>query len=466
MSWLSDMLMSSHSSDLRARRGRGGDSGGSVMALVISFVLLVTGLFPAEVMAADVGAVRLWRAPDHTRLVLDLSEQVAFSSLSLDNPERFVVDLKNSRLTSSLAVLPLEGTPISQVRSGIRQGTDLRLVLDLRAKVKTSVFLLPPNEVTGHRIVIDLFDALASTPDPNPVLSVDSLDARRDIIVAIDAGHGGEDPGASGPGKLREKTVVLEIAKRLEQQLSGVPGFKPVLIRSGDYYVSLKNRRDRARELQADVFISIHADAFRQKSAHGASVYALSTRGATSTAAQYLAESENAADLVGGVELAEMDPVLASVLTDLSMTSTLDTSLNLGALILEQIGGVARLHKKKVEQAGFAVLKSPDVPSLLVETGFISNPKEAEQLSTPAYQDKMARAIRRGIQSWFARQPPPGTLLAWQREQGSREVTVARGDTLSEIAQRHNVSVTSIKTTNGLSRDVIFVGQTLLIPDA
>lgn len=466
MSWLSDMAMSSHSSYSRARRGCGGDSDGSVMALVISFVLLVTGLFPAEVMAADVGAVRLWRAPDHTRLVLDLSEQVAFSSLSLDNPERFVVDLKNSRLTSSLAVLPLEGTPISQVRSGIRQGTDLRLVLDLRAKVKTSVFLLPPNDVTGHRIVIDLFDALASTPDPNPVLSVDSLDARRDIIVAIDAGHGGEDPGASGPGKLREKTVVLAIAKRLEQQLSGVPGFKPVLIRSGDYYVSLKNRRDRARELQADVFISIHADAFRQKSAHGASVYALSTRGATSTAAQYLAESENAADLVGGVELAEMDPVLASVLTDLSMTSTLDTSLNLGALILEQIGGVARLHKKKVEQAGFAVLKSPDVPSLLVETGFISNPKEAEQLSTPAYQDKMARAIRRGIQSWFARQPPPGTLLAWQREQGSREVTVARGDTLSEIAQRHNVSVTSIKTTNGLSRDVIFVGQTLLIPDA
>jgi N-acetylmuramoyl-L-alanine amidase len=178
-----------------------------------------------------------------------------------------------------------------------------------------------------------------------------------------------------------------------------------------------------------------------------------------------LAESENAADLVGGVELAEMDPMLASVLTDLSMTSTLDTSLNLGALILEQIGGVARLHKKKVEQAGFAVLKSPDVPSLLIETGFISNPQEAERLSTPAYQDKMARAIRRGIQSWFARQPPPGTLLAWQREQGGREVTVAPGDTLSEIAQRHGVSVAAIKTTNGLSRDVIFVGQTLLIPD-
>jgi N-acetylmuramoyl-L-alanine amidase len=315
-------------------------------------------------------------------------------------------------------------------------------------------------------VVIDLFDPPSSQSDPEPVLSVDSLDARRDIIVAIDAGHGGEDPGASGPGKLREKTVVLQIARRLEQQLSGVPGFKPVLIRSGDYYVSLKSRRNKARELQADLLVSIHADAFRQTSAHGASVYALSTRGATSTAAKYLAENENAADLVGGVEVAEMDPVLASVLTDLSMTGTLDTSLNLGALILEQIGGVARLHKKQVEQAGFAVLKSPDVPSLLIETGFISNPTESERLSTPAYQDKMARAIRRGIQSWFARQPPPGTLLAWQREQGAREVTGAPGDTLSEIAQQHSVSVASIKTTNGLNRDVIFVGQTLLIPDA
>jgi N-acetylmuramoyl-L-alanine amidase len=320
--------------------------------------------------------------------------------------------------------------------------------------------------VNGYRVVIDLFDPPSSQSDPEPVLSVDSLDARRDIIVAIDAGHGGEDPGASGPGKLREKTVVLQIARRLEQQLSGVPGFKPVLIRSGDYYVSLKSRRNKARELQADLLVSIHADAFRQTSAHGASVYALSTRGATSTAAKYLAENENAADLVGGVEVAEMDPVLASVLTDLSMTGTLDTSLNLGALILEQIGGVARLHKKQVEQAGFAVLKSPDVPSLLIETGFISNPTESERLSTPAYQDKMARAIRRGIQSWFARQPPPGTLLAWQREQGGREVTVAPGDTLSEIAQQHSVSVASIKTTNGLNRDVIFVGQTLLIPDA
>ena len=435
-------------------------------ALLMTLMAIAWVLVSAStVSAADVHAVRLWRAPDHTRVVLDLSDAAEFSTLSLDDPERFVVDLSQSQLKASLASLPLEGTPIRGVRSGIRKGTDLRLVFDLNASARMSVFLLPPNDTTGHRVVIDLFDKTL-TEEPEPVLSVESLEGRRDIVIAIDPGHGGEDPGALGPGGLREKTVVLQIARRLENQLAKIPGFKPMLVRTGDYYVSLKNRRDKARALEADLFVSIHADAFREKSAHGASVYALSMQGATSTTAQYLADSENAADLVGGVELADMDPMLAGVLADLSMTGTLDTSLNLGALILEQIDGVARLHKKRVEQAGFAVLKSPDVPSLLIETGFISNPSEAERLAMPAYQDKMARAIRRGIQSWFARQPPPGTLLALQREQGGREVTIAAGDTLSEIAQRYGVTVASIKTNNGLSRDVIYVGQTLVIPEA
>ena len=422
--------------------------------------LLPTG----PTLGAEVEAVRLWRAPDHTRVVLDVSEAPAFSTVSLENPERFVVDLTDSRLRADLGSLPLEGTPIRQLRSGVREGVDLRLVFDLSQKVRTSVFILPPSDATGHRVVVDLFDEVTSS-DPRPVLSVESLDERRDIVIAIDPGHGGEDPGASGPGGLREKTVVLQIARRLEAQLAKIPGYKPMLVRTGDYYVSLKNRRDRARNLEADLFISIHADAFREKSAYGASVNALSKRGATSTTAQYLADSENAADLVGGVELSDMDPMLAGVIADLSMDGTLDISMSLGSLILEQIGGVAKLHKKKVEQAGFAVLKSPDVPSLLIETGFISNPGEADRLSTPAYQDKMARAIRRGIQSWFARQPPPGTLLAWQREQGGREVTIASGDTLSEIAERFGVSVASIKANNGLSRDVIYIGQTLVIPE-
>jgi N-acetylmuramoyl-L-alanine amidase len=210
--------------------------------LAIAWVLVSV----STVSAADVHAVRLWRAPDHTRVVLDLSGAAEFSTLSLDNPERFVVDLSQSRLKASLASLPLGGTPIRGVRSGIRKGTDLRLVFDLNASARTSVFLLPPNDTTGHRVVIDLFDKTL-TEEPEPVLSVESLEGRRDIVIAIDPGHGGEDPGALGPGGLREKTVVLQIARRLENQLAKIPGFKPMLVRTGDYYVSLKNRRDKAR---------------------------------------------------------------------------------------------------------------------------------------------------------------------------------------------------------------------------
>ena len=419
---------------------------------------------PPPVFSADVDAVRLWRAPDHTRVVLDLSASASFTSFTLENPDRFVVDLAKSQLKTPLSSLPVEGTPILQVRSGVRKGTDLRLVFDLVEKVRTSVFILPPNESTGHRVVIDLFDD-EEVDASEPVLTLDSFEARRDIVVAIDPGHGGEDPGASGPGGLREKTVVLDIARRLETQLAGIPGFQPVMTRTGDYYVARKKRRDQARALKADLFVSIHADAFTKPSANGASVYALSLRGATSATAQYLADSENASDLIGGVAANESDAMLMDVLADLSMTATLDTSLKIGALVLEQLSGVARLHKRQVEQAAFTVLKSADVPSILVETGFISNPQEAERLATPAYQDKLARAIRRGIQSWFARQPPPGTLLAWQREQGGREVTIVEGDTLSEIAEQFGVSVASIKETNGLNRDVIFVGQTLVIPE-
>ena len=447
------------------------NTGRSRVHLLLSVALVVFAISATPMAwSAEVEAVRLWRAPDHTRIVLDLSDAVDFETLTLANPDRLVLDLLDTRLNTALSALPLAETPIARVRAGIRQGTNLRVVFDLTAQVTVSIFLLPPNESTGHRVVVDLFDKVNAVAEvvatPAPVMTVESLDARRDIVIAIDPGHGGEDPGASGPGGLREKVVVLQIARRLEAQLAKIPGFKPVLIRTGDYYVSLKNRRDQARSLQADLFISIHADAFREPSARGASIYTLSTRGATSTTAQYLADTENEADRVGGVQLAEMDPMLAGVLADLSMTGTLDTSLNVGRLILQQIEGVARLHKQQVEQAGFVVLKSPDVPSLLVETGFISNPQEAERLATPTYQDKMARAIRRGIQSWFARQPPPGTLLAWQREQGGREVTIAAGDTLSQIAEQFGVSLAAIKSTNGLSRDVIYVGQTLVIPEA
>ena len=442
-----------------------------VMALVV--LVLATVGFSLPALATEVIDVRLWRAPDHTRVVFDLSDAIEHSILQLDNPTRVVVDINDVKLKGALNDLPLENTPIERVRSGIRKGNDLRIVFDLRAKVTPKSFALDPNERTGHRLVLDLFDdAVDNTKQPETedltpaTKSVDELAGRRDIIIAIDAGHGGEDPGASGPKKLREKDVVLKIARKLHARLAKTPGFKPVMIRDGDYYVSLAGRRDLARKAQADLFVSIHADAFNQASANGASVYVLSTRGATSTAAQYLADRENAADLVGGVRLSDKDDVLAGVLTDLSMTATLDTSLSLGRDVLEEVDKIAKLHKRKVEQAGFAVLKSPDIPSILVETGFISNPGEAQKLATGAYQDKMARAMQMGIQEWFTTHPPAGTLLAWQRSQRTREYVIVSGDTLSEIAERHRVSVSSLKSSNGLKSNTIRVGQKLIIPDA
>ena len=418
--------------------------------------------------AAEVLDVRLWRAPDHTRVVFDLSEPVSHSLLELDNPRRLVVDLPDARLLEALTDLPLDNTPIDRVRSGVREGDDLRIVFDLAAQIRPKSFPLAPNERTGHRLVLDLFDVGSEGEDSQDVKSVEQLSDRRDIVVAIDAGHGGEDPGALGPKKLQEKKVVLAIARKLQAKLRDTPGLKPVMIRDGDYYVSLRGRRDLARKYQADLFVSIHADAFRQASANGASVYALSTKGASSTAAQYLADRENAADLVGGVRLSDKDDVLAGVLADLSMTATLDTSLSLGARVLGEIDDIAKLHKRKVEQAGFAVLKSPDIPSILVETGFISNPGEADRLNTSAYQDKMARAIHDGIVVWFKSHPPAGTLLAWQRAQqgGARQYVIARGDTLSEIAERYRVSVKSLKETNGISGSTIRIGQVLTIPEA
>ena len=442
-----------------------------VMAQVV--LVLATAGFSLPALATEVIDVRLWRAPDHTRVVFDLSGAIEHSILQLDNPTRVVVDINDVKLKGALNDLPLENTPIERVRSGIRKGNDLRIVFDLRAKVTPKSFALDPNERTGHRLVLDLFDdAVDNTKQPETedltpaTKSVDELAGRRDIIIAIDAGHGGEDPGASGPKKLREKDVVLKIARKLHARLAKTPGFKPVMIRDGDYYVSLAGRRDLARKAQADLFVSIHADAFNQASANGASVYVLSTRGATSTAAQYLADRENAADLVGGVRLSDKDDVLAGVLTDLSMTATLDTSLSLGRDVLEEVDKIAKLHKRKVEQAGFAVLKSPDIPSILVETGFISNPGEAQKLATGAYQDKMARAMQMGIQDWFTTHPPAGTLLAWQRSQRTREYVIVSGDTLSEIAERHRVSVSSLKSSNGLKSNTIRVGQKLIIPDA
>lgn len=422
------------------------------------------------VQAADVDSVRLWRAPDHTRLVFDLSGPVEHKLFTLSSPSRVVVDVADTRLKDSLDDLALGDTPIRQIRSAHRQDGTLRVVFDLKTSVRPKSFLLKRHAGINDRLVIDLHDQGKSRAETLADKTPESPAGERNVIIAVDAGHGGEDPGAIGPGKLYEKNVVFDISKRLVRQLNAVPGYEAKLVRTGDYYVPLRERRNIARKMQADLFVSVHADAFTHPSANGSSVFALSRSGATSETARFLAERENEADLIGGVgsvSLEDKDEVLAGVLVDLSMTATLNSSLTVGKDVLSSMGGVSRLHKPQVEQAGFAVLKSPDVPSILVETGFISNPSEARKLSTAQYREQMASSIGSGIRNYFERQPPAGTYLARHKGSGgSQEYTISRGDTLSAIARRHNVSVDAIRRENGLDNHVIQVGQVLKIPSS
>ena len=414
--------------------------------------------------SATVEDVRVWRAPDHTRVVLDLSGPVTHKVMTLESPTRIVVDIDSAKMRADLTGLDFQDSPVFRVRSGVKDKTGLRVVLDVNSSVKPRSFLLPKNDQYRDRLVVDLYDR----KQKNQVVKHVNDKNRRDIVVAIDAGHGGEDPGASGPGKLREKKVVLAIAKELNYLLKQQKGYQPVMIRNGDYFVGLQKRRGLARKAQADLMVSIHADAFKNSQAHGSSVYALSRKGASSAMAGVLAEDANNSDLVGGVSLGDKDDVLAGVLADLSMAASLDASIQIGTGVVSEMGKISRLHSRKVEQANFSVLRSPDVPSILVETGFISNPGEAKKLSTKSYQRKMARAIYNGITRHFAARPPPDTYLAWQKRQRDTtfEYVIASGDTLSAIAQRYKVSVASIRRQNDLISSAIKIGQKLTIPSS
>ncbi len=414
--------------------------------------------------AATVEAARVHVAPDHTRLVFDLSEPAVHRVFQLASPPRVVVDLDRSALDLDLDQVQLDGTAIRGMRSGVQDRRDLRIVLDLNAPVRPRSFLLKPNERYGDRLVIDLF---TTTWESEPIKRAEEyLRERRPVVVAVDAGHGGEDPGALGPGHVREKDVVLSIARKLHQRLQREPGFHPVLIRTGDYYLALRKRTELAREAGADLFISLHADSFRHASARGGSVYILSSQGASSESARWLAQSENQADLVGGVDLEGKESVVAQVLLDLYVTSTLQQSHDVAATLLQGLGRVTRLHKRQVEKAQFVVLKSPDIPSLLVETGFISNPQEAAQLASARHQERLAGAIADAVIEYYRASPPPGTWLAWQRASESVGVKhqIAQGDTLSGIASKYQVSVHAIRELNGLSSDRIRIGQVLQIP--
>jgi N-acetylmuramoyl-L-alanine amidase len=335
-------------------------------------------------------------APDHVRFVFDLSGPVDWNQLTLEGPDRIVLDFDDSSLGFDPALLELDGTGVRSVRSG-RRGGDLRVVLDVDRRFDPKPFALAPVAPYGHRLVLDLFEVGRARPEaaiPAPA----EANERRDVIVAIDAGHGGEDPGALGPRGLREKDVVLAIARRLDALFDAEPGFRGEMVRSGDYYIPLRARTEKARAARADMFVSIHADAFRTPQPRGASVYALSRRGATNEMGRWLAESENQSDLIGGVgNLADRDPLLAEVLLDISMDGVMRLSIDAGKRVLAALGDTKRVHSRELHQAGFVVLKSPDIPSILVETGFISNPQEARELAAPAHQTEIAEAIFDGV---------------------------------------------------------------------
>jgi N-acetylmuramoyl-L-alanine amidase len=403
--------------------------------------------------------LRVWTSPDSTRVVLDISQPTPFKVFTLDHPQRVVIDLKDTQLTTSLdKPLPTD-SGILRIRQG-KQGKDLRLVLDVEALQEPQVFNLAPNENYGPRLVIDLSRELKLPPATNlskPILA--PLFAARDVIVAIDAGHGGEDPGAIGRHYgTQEKDVVLAVAKKLANLINQQAGMQAVLIRKGDYYIGLRQRIALARQYGTDLFISLHADSFTHYGANGASAFILSQQGASSEAARWLAEKENRADLIGGVSLDNKGDLLASVLLDLSQTANSAASETLANKVLKNLTQVVTLHQSQIQQAGFAVLKSPDVPSILVELGFLSNREGERQLRQASHQWILAKALAAGIKEYLVDRPPMLTPIMPRSHQ------VTSGETLGKIAQQYQVTIAGIKQMNHLLSDQIRVGQILNIP--
>ncbi len=392
----------------------------------------------ASIACADeaIRAVRVWPSQDYTRVTIETTNELRYEISSVKAPERLVVDIENADYGSLAEQVAAKVRPDDPYVAGLRVGRPkpgiVRLVIDLRGETSPQAFLLKPIGEYGHRLVLDVYPTVP--PDPLATLMKQLAEEQapaaarsetapraepdrkgtpakpgvnRFFTIVVDAGHGGEDPGALGRRGTHEKTVTLAIARRLKALIDAEPNMRAVLTRDGDFYVPLATRVDKARRVRADLFVSVHADAFMLPHARGSSVFALSERGATSAAARWLAKKENDADLIGGVNLDGKDRHLAQTLLDLSQTATINDSLKLGRAVLGELGGVNSLHKPHVEQAGFAVLKAPDIPSILVETAFISNPEEEQRLASTSYQDKMARAILTGIKRYLAKHPPP-----------------------------------------------------------
>jgi N-acetylmuramoyl-L-alanine amidase len=382
--------------------------------------------FPFSVSATQIRNARLWRSDDKLRLVFDLSGPVSYKTFTLSAPDRLIIDLSGASLSGDFSQLALSETVIRSIRSGHFGKGDTRIVLDLNRPVQLNTFLLAPQDGQGHRLVLDLLsDSIVATQSVPRETPGKTNHPKRDIIVVVDPGHGGKDPGAVGAKGEREKDVVLSISQLLARRLKREKGFDVKLVRNDDFFVPLRKRVDIARQHKADMFISVHADAAPRLTASGASVYCLSEGGATSATARFMAQRENGADLLGATSLLNLkdkDPMLAGVILDMSMNATIAASLQLGSTVLGSLAGITTLHQKRVEQAGFAVLKSPDVPSILVETGFISNARDSQRLVTARHQQAVADGLFEGLQRYFQKNPPADSYIAWQQEQQQARV--------------------------------------------
>ena len=424
--------------------------------------------------AAEIVDARIWLAPDHTRLVLDLSDSIEYNTFLLEDPHRLVVDIESSFTALNFHRLDFTGSPISRIRTGIRNEDSLRIVLDLTGEVEPESFSLAPNSEFGERLVLDLYDKTPSEQNKStnpPEIKMEN-EARRQIVVAISAGHGGEDPGSIGyDGRIKEKNITLAISRALYARLKKMPGYKPVMIREGDYYVELKRRPEIARQNRADLFVAIHADWYRNSRAQGVTVYALSGDRADRENSARVAEKENSSDLLGGVggdlTLGDLDDDVALTLVSLQMAWSMEQSLMAGTMLLDSLAGVTRIRKSRVQQASLQVLNSPDIPSILIETGYLTNPEEARRLSSGDFQERMAMAIAEGVANYFYEVPPDGTLVAWQKENDIIPTfyTVKRGDSLSVIAERFGLTLAELKSINNLKGNLIQIGQVLKFPD-
>jgi N-acetylmuramoyl-L-alanine amidase len=415
----------------------------------------VPGLSSAKAAdGAQIKDIRLSKNKGYVRLVFDLDNIADHSLFALQGPDRVVLDVKNARMPHGMVDRVQANSLIRSIRSGVRNDKDLRVVFDLSEEVSPRSFLLAPSGKSGHRLVIDLHDK----KDASKTVTKAS---KRDVIIAIDAGHGGRDPGATGRSGTHEKNVTLQIAKRLEKDINAQRGMKAVLVRKNDRYMRLRDRIHKARDHHADMMISLHADSFPDPRARGSSIYALSVDGASSETARMLAEKENAADLLfGDVNLDVEDQMVKEVLFDLSLTGTIESSLDIGSEILGQLKAVNRVHKKKVQQAGFAVLKAPNIPSVLLETAFISNPREEKNLRSAAHQKKVSKAITRGVNKYFSRKAPPGTWLA----SSECEYAVCEGENVATVAEKYDVKESDLRARNALYADNLLAGQVIKIP--